>query len=354
MKEAIGILVNDVHLTKDNGLLVQSIFEQLTALCAKKRCKRIFCGGDVFTNRSGQPLSCLIQWSDIITELAKKQISLYIIPGNHDKTNPDAEESYLDVFHSSYVRLFRSGWVNVISRKLVVAMIPYFTDERWLQEYERVEEMVEANFIDGDIDRNAKKILISHSGFDGVMNNDGSRVESIIKPSMFKDWDKVLLGHYHNASQLSDNVFYTGSAYQNNFGENITDKGFTVIYEDASMEFVPSRFPKYIKEVINVKDKVTLRNLIEKYEGDEENFIRFQFVGSKVDFQAIDTTEITCKGIDVKFQNDETTEAMQVAESDSVMCYDKQTIKRDFINFCKENNIKGKMLSFGLNLIKNV
>ena len=63
--------------------------------------------------------------------------------------------------------------------------------------------------------------------FDGVANNDGSKVESIIKPSMFSDYKSVLIGHYHNASKIAKNVFYTGSAYQNNYGENITDKGFT-------------------------------------------------------------------------------------------------------------------------------
>lgn len=348
MKKAIGILVNDIHLNKDNGALVESIFDQLVVLCKKKKCKSIYCGGDVFTNRSGQPLSCLIVWNNIISQLKKEGIELHVIPGNHDKTNPDAEESYLDVFSSANLYLYKR-W-TVLVDDVLIAMIPYFSEQKWLESYEEVVNLITTE----RMPKHSAKILISHIGFDGVKNNDGSIVESKIKPSMFKMWDKVLLGHYHNASKLGNNVYYTGSAYQNNFGENITDKGFTVMYADGDIEFVPSVFPKYIKETVEANDKKTLRNLLEKYEGDEENFIRFCFVGKKVDFQNINVAEIESRGIDVKFTNDETTDAMNIAASDEIVCYDKNTIKKDFISFCKENNISGKKMTFGFNLIKNL
>ena len=57
------------------------------------------------------------------------------------------------------------------------------------------------------------------------MNNDGSSVESSIRPSLFKDWGLVLSGHYHDYQELSDNVVHLGSLTQNNFGED-ENKGF--------------------------------------------------------------------------------------------------------------------------------
>jgi DNA repair exonuclease SbcCD nuclease subunit len=65
-------------------------------------------------------------------------------------------------------------------------------------------------------------IMVTHIGFDGVVNNDGSEVESVLKPNKFSRFTRVLVGHYHNASKLGENVYYTGSVYQNNFGEDIT------------------------------------------------------------------------------------------------------------------------------------
>ena len=200
-----------------------------------------------------------------------------------------------------------------------------------------------------------KSILITHIGFDGVRNNDGTKVESIIKPSIFDDYDKVLIGHYHNASSVADNVFYTGSAYQNNYGENITDKGFTIIYNDATTEFVSSHFPKYIKEIIQATDKETLRNLLERYEGETYNHIRFEFVGKKADCERINIADIQGRyGIDCKFKSDEEKEAIEISESESVLCYDKKAVIKDFFKFCAENDIKGEKLKYGLALIKSI
>lgn len=349
-KHAIGVLVNDIHLDKENGELVKDIFNQLVKVCEKYGTKNIFCGGDVFTNRSGQPLQCLMDWKEIFLNLNKKKIQLYVIPGNHDKTDSDDEKSYLNVFSHPCVTLFSSAGYRVIDGCLV-AFIPYFKDEKWLKEYHSLITLLQEE----DADLSIPSVMITHSGFDGVMNNDGSKVSSLIKPSMFENWTNVLIGHYHNASKLADNVIYTGSAYQNNYGENITDKGFTVVYSDGSIEFVPSRFPKYIKEVVDANDKTSLMNLLEKYDGEKYDHIRFVFRGKKVDCEKINISEIQGKyGIDCKFESTEAAEAIEISESDSVLSYDKRAITKDFLKFCSDNDIKGDKLKYGLELIKQM
>ena len=356
-KKAIALLVNDIHLDKDNGNLVKDIFLQIIKICKEYDIKNILCGGDVFTCRSGQPLSCLIDWKDIVNRVVKENIDLHIIPGNHDKTDPDDENSYLDVFsniNNYSVNVYKSATRRIIGG-CVFAFIPYFKDEKWLEEYDKVESEIEDNLIEQDIDVDTPLILITHSGFDGVRNNDGSKVSSIIKPSMFKDWTKVLIGHYHNASKLTDNVIYTGSAYQNDFGENITDKGFTIIFDDGDIQFIPSKFPRYIKEVIDVNDKETLANLIEKYNGETYDNVRFVFKGKKVDCQKINISEIQTKyGINCKFECTEEKEAIELSESDIVLSYDKKTLQKDFLKFCNEGKIRGDKLKYGINLIKQM
>ena len=73
-KKALGVLVNDIHLDKDNGSLIKDIFRQLISLCREYKTNRIFCGGDVFTNRSGQPLQCLTDWKEILVMLSEEDI----------------------------------------------------------------------------------------------------------------------------------------------------------------------------------------------------------------------------------------------------------------------------------------
>lgn len=343
MRKAVAILVNDVHLDKSNGELVRDIFHQLQTLAKKECVEDIIIGGDVFTNRSGQPLTCLTTWKDIVDDMYEKEIRLHIIPGNHDKTDADDERSYLDIY--SHCNLYRNAQIVKI-RGVEFVMVPYFKDEKWLSEWQEVDTQRSGN---------CPAILITHIGFDGVHNNDGSVVSSEIKPSMFQDYSKVLIGHYHNASQLGKNVFYTGSAYQNDFGENITDKGFTVIYNDGSIKFVASHFPKYIKQTIAADDTESLKNLLENYEGETYDHIRFVFVGKKTDCQKINIAEIQGRyGIDCKFLSNEEKEAIEISESDSVLCYDKKAVMKDFFKFCSDEGIKGAEMKYGVELVKNI
>lgn len=343
-KKVVAILVNDIHLNKDNGELVKSIFRQLVKICKECKTDNIFCGGDVFTNRSGQPLSCLTDWKDILQMLTKRKIHLHVIPGNHDKTDKDSNRSYLDIYSESCLHVYDTISDSMFDN-LEVVFAPYFGEERWLRDYQEFEK---ENKIQ------SPSILITHMGFEGVVNNDGSSVVSIIKPSMFKKFTSVLIGHYHNASKIAKNVFYTGSAYQNNYGETIEDKGCTIIYNDGTTSHKQLTFPKYIKEVIDINDKETLRNLLEKYEGEDYHHIRFIFRGKKVDANKVDLSELSCKGIDAQFQAMETEEAINSSESDAIVSYDKKAILKDFVKFCSENSIKGKHLKYGMNLIRGI
>lgn len=342
MKRVVAILVNDIHLNKDNGELVKSIFKQLVKICKDNGTKNIICSGDVFTSRSGQPLSCLTDWKDVLSLLTKNKIRFHVIPGNHDKTDKDSEKSYLEVFSDDCQILYRSGDVVNLSG-VNFAFVPYFGDIRWLEEFDKL-----------DVDFSYPSILITHMGFDGVRNNDGSEVESSIKPSMFKKFTNVLIGHYHNASKIAKNVHYTGSAYQNNFGETIDDKGCTLIYDDGSIKHQALEFPKYIKEVVDVNDSESLRELLEKYEDNKRDNIRFIFRGKKVDANKVDISFLSSKGIDAKFEAIEVEEAIQLSEDEGVVSYDKKVLMKDFLKFCAENSIKGKHLKYGMELLRNL
>ena len=350
----IFILLNDIHIDKSNGELVKDIFRQVIDIAVQKDISYIIIGGDVFTNRSGQPLDCLNTFQDILDMTAEKDIIINVIPGNHDKTDADDERSYVDVYRGN--RLFtiiREGCSKIIGG-CPVAFVPYFGDEKWKKEFNKARGITEDQYQEGDIDGNTPAFLITHIAIDGVRNNDGSEVFNDLKPGMFDLYTKVFVGHYHNASKIGKNVYYTGSAYQKDFGENITDKGCTIVYDDGNFEFVPLKFPKYIKHIINVNDSETLRNLIEKYEGEEYNHIRFIIRGRKVDASKIDINGIESKGIQCQFESVEEKEAIDNSVDADALNYDKRSVTKDFIKFCSENNIKGAHMKYGLSLIKNL
>lgn len=341
--KSIGVLINDPHLNKNNDVLVENLFLQAISVCKKYDTDVIFCSGDMFTNRSGQPLSTLASFKRILRDLSKNQITLYTIPGNHDKTDADDVLSYISVYNSKSLKLFSTPAV-VDFMGVDVTFLPYFSTEVWLEYFNSLPK----------INHKKKNIIITHVAVNGVKNNDGSVVENNIPASLFKDYDKVFIGHYHDASKIGKNVYYAGSLYQNNYGERYEDKGFTVIFEDASFEFVQSSFPIYRKINLNVNDAESISMALEEYKNNKSDFIRFVFSGKREDAYKIQKEEFAKYGIDVKFDIDETKEAIESTYNETIIQFDKKTVLKDFMAFCSENNIKGNRLVYGVKKLKGV
>lgn len=340
-KNVAAVLINDVHLDKNNGELVESIFKQAEQVCIKNDCYFLICSGDVFTNRSAQPLDVLKVFKRILKSLRKKGIAFYSIPGNHDKTNPDSNSSYLDLYNKEMKVINTPSILNI--NGVDFTFIPYYSEAVWEEYFEE---------ISGKIDQEAVNIMVTHRAFNGVKNNDGSVVETEFKNSKLKIFNKVLVGHYHNASKVGENIYYTGSAYQNNYGETIEDKGFTLIYDDGELEFVESEFIQYLKIVMDINDSEIIRENTALF-SNTGHYVRFVFRGKKVDCDKINISELNAVGIEVKFETEEQAQAIEISEAESIMSHNKGTITKDFLKFSSENGIKGDKLKYGLELIKN-
>jgi len=197
--------------------------------------------------------------------------------------------------------------------------------------------------------------LITHIAVNGVRNNDGTVVEDAVEPDILSRYTKVLVGHYHNVSRVGKNVFYTGAAYQGDFGENIQDKGFTVIYDDGSLAHVQTDFPKFRSVEVQATDRETLRNVIEKFtdsQKDGGDRVRIKILGKRSECEKINVQQIRDAGIEYKFCTDEETTVVEVSCSEGVTTFDKSKITREFLQFCNENNIRGKEMKAGFSLLK--
>jgi exonuclease SbcD len=182
-----------------------------------------------------------------------------------------------------------------------------------------------------------KHILLSHTAINGSVNNDGSKVECGISVGDFKQWDLVLLGHYHNQQQVGSNIFHIPSIQQNNFGED-NQKGFTVVYSDGSFELFLSKFKQYEKVVIDF-DKTSKKQLdtIIKQHSNNDKFVRLDFVGSSDKIKSLNKEELIALGFDVKIKVKEVEQTIEFAEEE-VKNHTKESITEEFKLFCKEKN----------------
>lgn len=340
MKRAVAILLSDTHLKDDNGDFVFDIFQQAIELARELGVNEIFHAGDFFTSRKSQSLNTLLSANKIFNLFSDNHIFLRIIPGNHDKTNQSNKESYLDVFRNRDFIKVIDEYENSIgfSKKIYFHFLPYFENEVFIEYLKNIE-----------IEKNRINILITHHAFNGVKNNDGTEVTDAIPASLVKDFDMVLVGHYHNQSWVGKNIHYFGSAYQHNFGENWTDKGFWVLYDDASKDFFQSKFKRKIKIQLPIDaDFDTEVELVkEKYPDDE---IRFEIIGDLNKFAMVNKKVLQEKGIDIKFVDEREVE-MEIQHVELEKFSKKQIIKY-FKDFCTEKGIRGDNFIYGLKILK--
>jgi len=337
--EPIALFLTDTHLKDKNQELVYNIFEQAIEICKENDIRVIFHGGDFFTNRNSITLTLITQALRIADMLKKEGITLYIIPGNHDKTDQDSERSYLDMFkHRKNIKVIREESCLEL-KGITFAFLPFFTDS-YNSRLSNVKSMAK------DLE-NDTNILITHIAINGVRNNDGTVVEDCNEPKAFKFWDKVWVGHYHD-SQSFKNVFYTGSAYQANFGERLDDKGFHLVYDNGSLDFIPSKYTRYIKVSLDVNDDIETE--LEMY-GDKGDHVRFVFSGDQTDIHKIDRQKLDALGIDVKFELNNVNEEILKIENGDFASMSKKNVIGYFREYCELQEIEKSKVGSGLKIL---
>jgi len=335
MNPALAAISNDWHIESKNTEQIIGLIKQKIKLAKKLETTTLICLGDVFQSRQAQPLNVLKCFEKILDLIDEAGMVLYCIAGNHDKTDYSSEDSFLDQFqwHPS-LKLF-----NVISGDIVLGggihlqFIPFFEESKYI---DILDSLIKDNAIHSS---NPRRILCSHQALSGSVNNDGSKIENNIKPSLFENFFKVFLGHYHNQSQIGRNIFHLPSLQANNFGED-NEKGFTVLYADGSHELVNSIFPEYHTIKIDL-DKVNKEELNQlKKDGSQlikesDANIRFKIEGSSDKVGAIKSEEFTALGIDVKKEHKTIIKSIEKAKIGEVIIYDNTTILDKFDKFCE-------------------
>lgn len=333
MSIPIAILSTDLHAKTDNVEQVKDLIQQKIKLGEKLQVKTLIVLGDIFDSRQAQPLIVLQFWEEILDLIYEAGMNLICIPGNHDKTDYSKRYSFLGPFkhHPAFTLMDDYDFIK-LAEGLCGIFIPYFEEDKWLEYFQETKKYL----------KNEKYILFSHQALTGSVNNDGSKIENSLKPSIFEKFFKVFLGHYHNQQKIGKNIYHIPSIQANNFGED-NEKGFTVLYDDGSHELIHSEFKQYYTLKVDL-DKISKDELNDlKKDGsllikESGANVRFKFEGSEDKVSALQKEEYTALGIDVKKEHKTIVKSIQKAETGEVIVYNNETILKKFDSFCEEES----------------
>lgn len=348
MSKPYALIFTDPHYNKKNHGLVNKVLFQALDRAVELKIKYLICCGDVFTDRVGRSLEDLLAFTSFLEELSERDLFLYLIPGNHDKTDLKSKSSYLDIFDFyPNVKVFNDFGLKMNpGNEPDFAFLPFFEDKIF-------KEKVKVDFSK----KTKNLILFTHQAIDGVKNNDGSVVKDSVAPSSFKRFEKVIVGHYHNR-QSFDNIHYIGSTHAQNFGED-NKKGWAVLYENCDLILEDAVFPKYVRIKIDITKRtglLILQKAIKKYQFSQDN-IRFVIAGKPSQLSSIaqDIIDMRKKGIDVQTKDIEVVETMN-SEADKKVIEMKHkdllTYFEEWVDNQEEMGEERKIL--GLKYLENV
>jgi len=329
MKKILGILLTDTHLKEENIEVNKQVYEQAVQFCKDNNLNAIFHLSDIFNSRKAQSQQVLVDGFDsILDSLQANGIRMITFPGNHDKTSYDSRKSFLRPFkHHPSFSLYEEHTI-VEYDNLYVHLIPFFSNERYIQQLEKSRRIAEGSR------EGVKHILFTHIGVHGARMNNGQEVDGI-PHSYFEHFEKVFIGHYHD-KQIFGKFNYIGASIQHNFGET-PDKGLTVLYDDLSWETIVLDTPKYQSLQVDVSklDQKSINEIIEEASKSDDR-LRVVLIGDESQVKSVQKKALQDAGVKVEMKVN-SVEKKEI--EDRVEPFSSSSLKQEFHNFCEKNGL---------------
>lgn len=328
----IALLITDCHCGKEtvNDFLIN--WNEAIEICLTESIQEILFLGDLVLSRSAQTLNILLAIHDVLEKCQLNGIHVTMINGNHCKVDQEALRGYCNVFDSfNNVRVINEwGEVSLVPN-LGIGMISYFPENgSFPSKLEALE-----NYLFGR--DHTKRILMIHEGIRGGLSR---ATEDELPANLFLHWDKVLVGHYHNRSQIDDNIFYIGSSRQGNFGED-EEKGYTLLYQDGSTVFIKNQVnTRY--QVIDIpieKADIHLSDHLEEIREDGRYRVKVRVHSTTAKASGLDKEKLFQSGASKIEIVTEDLDIDEIEETSLFEKFDNRKIKNSYELFCQERGI---------------
>ena len=328
------LLLNDIHISKDNIPAFKANWQEAIDICRKMDVKEIAIGGDLFFSRAAQTLDVLLAVHDALLTAAEHGIHVTIAEGNHDKVNQENERGYCHVFDQHSNVLVCDEYVSLPlgdDCRFVLHMMGYFPEDgSFCTRLDRLKEEA--------LDPKRLNFLYIHEGINGALAQPNDKE---LPAKIFEEFDKVFVGHYHNRTIIDKTrIEYIGSSRQHNFGED-EEKGYTVIYTDGSHEFIKNQTnTRYrVIDVAAERAGLHLMDELREIDADGRYKVKVRVHAPQAAMKSVDKAALLDAGATKVELIADDEEMLEVAASSLFEKFDSHRIRETYEEFCREKQI---------------
>ena len=235
----IGKRVHDFSMLEDQ----RYILDQMMKIFAEQKVDGVLIAGDVY-DKTVPSAEAVQLFDEFITGLAKAEIPVYMISGNHDSAERLSFGAKLFESSDIYISQVYDGEMKRIVLKdqygpISVYLLPFLKPAAVRHALQRddintYEEGVMAALQECEIDTTQRNVLVAHQFVTGADRSDSEETWvgglDNVSAEVFKDFDYVALGHIHRPQKMGrETLRYSGTPLKYSFSEAGHQKSVTVV-----------------------------------------------------------------------------------------------------------------------------
>ena len=240
--------ISDLHLGKrihQFSMMEEQryILDKMIEIAKAEKIDGIFIAGDVY-DKIYPSAEAVALFDRFLVRLAKEEIKVFVISGNHDSPERIAFLGQLTERAGVYLSPVYQGKIDAIDMEdefgtVHIYLLPFikpvhvrhFFPEENISNYTEAMDVVVKNMKLNTKDRN---ILVAHQFVTGAKRSDSEEISvgglDNVDVTVFREFDYVALGHIHRPQHMGDKkVRYCGTPLKYSFSECQDKKTMTIL-----------------------------------------------------------------------------------------------------------------------------
>lgn len=242
----IGKRVNEISMIEDQ----EYILLQILQIVDEEKADAVLIAGDVY-DKSVPSAEAVTLFDDFLCRLAKRQIPVLIISGNHDSPERLAFGNRLLELGGIHISPVYDGSVRSVTLSdelgdVVFWLLPFIKPAHVKRFYpdagiESYTDACRVAIEKMSVDVTKRNVLLTHQFVTGAATCESEEISvggsDNVDASVFQDFDYVALGHIHGPQNIGSNrIRYCGTPLKYSLSEATHHKSVTVVRLGAKGE----------------------------------------------------------------------------------------------------------------------
>ena len=259
----IGKRVNEFSMLADQ----RHILWQMLDIFDEEKIDGVIIAGDVY-DKSTPITEAVTLFDELLYELAKRELYVFIISGNHDSSERLAFGGRLFKENKIFISPVYNGEISPVTindenGEINFYLLPFIKPSS-VRKYNECEvstytEALSLVIEKMNVDKSKRNILVTHEFVTGAQRSESEEISvggsDNVDCEIMADFDYVALGHLHKPQSVTESkIRYCGTPLKYSFSEANDKKTVTVldIREKGSLE-ITERELKPLRDLVEIK-----------------------------------------------------------------------------------------------------